>query len=165
MLTRVQSKTARLIIIFKLKHAYYYIKDITNQYIIMYNNIKNGEIKKVTTTSSKTKQVFLNCPPQLSNIRPQRQASRSKIEYLISFVFNDVCHNCYFNQLLINSFFFTFVSRKKNCWAAQDCEHLLQLKVNPLKFRFMESLRHTAILKYFEFLCQFIRKRNMIKNS
>jgi hypothetical protein len=37
------------------------------------------------------------------------------------------------------------------------------LKVNPLKFRFMESLRHTANLKEFEFLRQFNKKQNMIK--
>ena len=39
------------------------------------------------------------------------------------------------------------------------------LKANPPKFRFMESLHHTAILKYFEFLRQFNKKQNMIKKN
>ena len=107
-----------------MKHAYYYIQDIPNQIITTTLRTRS---KTVTTTSSKTKQVFLNCPPQLSNIGPQRQASRSKLEYLISFVFNDVCHNCYFNRLLVNSFFSLLYPGKKNCWAPQNCAHLLQL--------------------------------------
>ena len=39
------------------------------------------------------------------------------------------------------------------------------LKVNPLKFCFMESLCHTAILKEFEFLRQFSKNQNMIKKN
>ena len=39
------------------------------------------------------------------------------------------------------------------------------LKVNALTFGFIESLGHTAILKKFEFLCQFSKKQNMIKKN
>ena len=39
------------------------------------------------------------------------------------------------------------------------------LKINPLKSRFMESLCHTAILKWFEFLRQLNKKQNMIKKN
>ena len=42
---------------------------------------------------------------------------------------------------------------------------LFVVKVNPPQFRFMESLRHTAILKKFEFLRQFSKKQNMIKKN
>ena len=39
------------------------------------------------------------------------------------------------------------------------------IKINPLKFCFMESLCHTAILKYFEFLRLFSKKQNIIKKK
>ena len=39
------------------------------------------------------------------------------------------------------------------------------VKVNPLKFHFMESLCHTAILKKLEFLRQISKKQNMIKKN
>ena len=42
---------------------------------------------------------------------------------------------------------------------------LICLKVNPPKFRFMESLCHTDILRYFEFLRQFSKKQNMSKKK
>ena len=40
-----------------------------------------------------------------------------------------------------------------------------KVNVNPPKFRLMESLRHTGILKSFEFLHQFSKKQNMIKKN
>ena len=39
------------------------------------------------------------------------------------------------------------------------------LKINLPKFRFIESLRHTAILKNLNFSRQFIKKQNMIKKK
>ena len=42
----------------------------------------------------------------------------------------------------------------------------LDVKVNPPKFRFMESLRHTATyFEEFEFLGQFSKKKNKIKKK
>ena len=123
----------------------------------MYNNNKNGVIKN-------SDYKFKN---QTSFLKHRTAAASITVKNWIP---NFFCIQWCLPQLLFQStscqlFFLTFVSRKKKCWAAQDCDHLLQLKVNPLKFRFMESICNTAILKYFEFFRQFIRKQNMIKKN